>query len=322
MDEVDQSIIRELQRDGRAPFSHIAQAVGVSEHTVARRYRSLLTLGLRVVAQPVPQRLGLTRWLLRLHTTPDASVKIADALARRPDTSWVSIASGGTELYCAVNTRSAHERDALLLHKLPHTPRVVSVSAHCLLHTFRGTTDAWYATSPMTGEDADEGRSQQTALASSPPPGAPLTLDATDEQLLAHLAKDGRATLPELAQATGRSPASVTRRLDRLRSADALRFFVDFAPEHLGFHMLVRLWVRVAPGALGTTGAALAAHPEIPFAAATTGPSNLVASGIFRGTYELYQYLDRRIGTLPGVRSVETAPILREVKRFTYSTTP
>nr|WP_234346008.1 winged helix-turn-helix transcriptional regulator [Streptomyces sp. NRRL F-5755] len=32
------------------------------------------------------------------------------------------------------------------------------------------------------------------------------------------MAKDGRATVSELARAAGRSPASVTRRLDHLRS--------------------------------------------------------------------------------------------------------
>ncbi len=85
--------------------------------------------------------------------------------------------------------------------------------------------------------------------------------------------------------------------------------------------MQVRFWLRVAPGQLGTVGTALAAHPEIPFAAVTTGASNLFATGLFRDTDELYQYLDHRIGTLPGVQSIETTPILREVKRLTYHPT-
>ncbi|MFH8291972.1 Lrp/AsnC family transcriptional regulator [Streptomyces sp. NPDC018059] len=84
--------------------------------------------------------------------------------------------------------------------------------------------------------------------------------------------------------------------------------------------MLVRLWLRVAPGALGTVGRALADHPQIPFAAATTGPCNLVATGHFADTYQLYHYLDHQLGTLPGVQSIETAPILRDVKRVTHGT--
>ncbi|KUL55331.1 hypothetical protein ADL22_00035 [Streptomyces sp. NRRL F-4489] len=316
LDAIDQRLVQELQRDGRAPFARLATAVGVSEHTVARRYRRLHAMGLRVIGVPGRHPAGATRWLLRISCTPDASTKIADALARRPDTAWVSIASGGTELHCAFATRTTGERDALLLHKLPQTPQVVSVSAYCLLHAFDGASDAWHIPVPDT-----QGNEDRTH---TPPPPAPSAsepgLDTVDEQLMAELAKDGRATVSELAHATGRSPASITRRLDHLRSTAALRLAVDYLPEHLGYDMQVRFWLRVAPGQLGTVGTALAAHPEIPFAAVTTGKSNLIATGLFHDTAELYQYLDHRIGTLPGVQSIETTPILREVKRLTYLT--
>ncbi|MEV5381086.1 Lrp/AsnC family transcriptional regulator [Streptomyces nondiastaticus] len=273
-------------------------------------------MGLRVIGVPGRHPAGATRWLLRVSCTPDASTKIADALARRPDTAWVSIASGGTELHCAFATRTTSERDALLLHKLPQTPQVVSVSAYCLLHAFEGASNAWHIPVPESQEDEEE---TTTPPAPAPQPrAANAGLDAVDAQLMAELAKDGRATASELARATGRSPAGITRRLDHLRSTAALRLAVDFIPEHLGYQMQVRFWLRVAPGQLGTVGTALAAHPEIPFAAVTTGPSNLLANGLFRDTDELYHYLDHRIGTLPGVQSIETTPILREVKRLTY----
>ncbi|TJZ57559.1 Lrp/AsnC family transcriptional regulator [Streptomyces piniterrae] len=315
LDALDRGLLQVLQLDGRAAFSGIARQLGVSERTVARRYRRLCTLGLRIVGQPVPLRLGMTRWLLRIHCTPDAAGTIAEALARRPDTSWISLASGGTELYCAVTARTPHDRDALLLDKLPRTPRLVSVSAHCLLRLFTGITSTWYASGLPFG------RAQETDVllpaAELHEPVGPLTLDATDRALLAALAKDGRAGLPELAAATSRSTSSVQRHLDRLRADGALGFSVDFDPQHLGYQMMTHLWLRVAPGELSTIGTTLAAHPEIAFAAATTGPHNLVASGVFRGSDDLYHYLDHRVGSLPGIQAIETAPILREVKRLT-----
>nr|WP_241265719.1 Lrp/AsnC family transcriptional regulator [Streptomyces boncukensis] len=149
---------------------------------------------------------------------------------------------------------------------------------------------------------------------------APLPLDDTDRTLFAELARDGRATLPELAVATGRSPSGIQRRLQRLSSEGALMFAVDFDPRLLGDHMSTRLWLRVAPAHLRTVGEALVTHPEIPFAAAVTGTSNLVASGIFRDPYDLYEYIDQRVGPLPGVQDIETAPTLREVKRVAPAT--
>jgi DNA-binding Lrp family transcriptional regulator len=50
------------------------------------------------------------------------------------------------------------------------------------------------------------------------------------------------------------------------------------------------------------------------FAAATTGATNLVATVICPDMAGLYDYLTRRIGPLPGVERVETAPALRHVK--------
>lgn len=308
LDELGQRLLEALQIDGRAPFSRIARQLDVSERTVARRYQRLRGMGLRIVGQPNAARLGLVRWLLRLHCTPDAAGTIAEALARRADTSWVTLASGGTELYCAVNTRTADERNALLLEKLPRTPKVLSVSAHCMMRIFVGARSTWHATrfgTPAPDPAVDSG----TPL---PPPA----LDATDRVLFTELARDGRATLPELSEATGRSPSSVQRHLERLRAEGALDLLVDFDPQLLGYHMTTRLWLNVAPAHLRTVGEALATHPAIAFAAAITGPSNLVASGVFRTPADLYDYIDRRIGPLPGILSIETAPTLREVKRL------
>ncbi|MFI6644369.1 Lrp/AsnC family transcriptional regulator [Streptomyces sp. NPDC050504] len=314
LDELDQLLLRALQLDGRAPFSRIARDLEVSERTVARRFQRLRELGLRVVGQPVAARLGLARWLLRLHCTPDAAGTIADALARRPDTYWVTLASGGTEVYCALNVRSSAQRDALLLQKLPRTPQVLSVSAHCMLHTFIGATSTWHATRHGRVRTA-QAPPDPYAVDSGTPAPPPLPLDATDRTLFAELARDGRASLPELAAAADRSPSSVQRHLDRLRDEGALSLAVDFDPRHLGHHMPTRIWLNVAPAHLRTVGEALATHPQIAFAAAVTGDANLVANGVFRDPADLYAYVDRRIGRLPGIQSIRTAPTLREVKR-------
>jgi DNA-binding Lrp family transcriptional regulator len=126
--------------------------------------------------------------------------------------------------------------------------------------------------------------------------------------LFTELARDGRATLPELSKATGRSPSSVQRHLERLCREDALDLSVDFDPQLLGYHMSTQLWLNVAPAHLRTLGETLAGHPAIAFAAAITGTSNLVASGVFRTPVDLYGYIDRRIGPLAGIQNLETAP--------------
>ncbi|MEU6258510.1 Lrp/AsnC family transcriptional regulator [Streptomyces sp. NPDC047043] len=315
LDKLDLKLLQALQLDGRAPFNRIAEVLGVSDQTVARRFRRLRSaVHLRVLGITDESRLGRSTWLLRLCCTPDTAEQLADALARRSDTAYVSVISGGTEVMCAMKPRTRQARDELLLDRLQRTPRVTSVSAHCLLHHFYGGRLGWL--SKINALDSDE----QAAL--SPPPvdsaTVPVVLEEEDEALLAVLGRDGRAPLTELQASTGLSESAVRRRLDRLRSSGILYLDVQFDHEHLGNDVVAMLWLTVAPAALADVGRTLASHPEVRFAAATTGQANIVAATLHPSTGELYTYLSDKIGALDGVRSVETALTLREVKQLTY----
>lgn len=57
MDRLDRQILQALQLEGRAPFSRLAAVLGVSEQTIARRYRRLHTQGVvRVLGLIDPAR--------------------------------------------------------------------------------------------------------------------------------------------------------------------------------------------------------------------------------------------------------------------------
>jgi len=73
--------------------------------------------------------------------------------------------------------------------------------------------------------------------------------------------------------------------------------------------------MKVAIAGAGSVGTAIAAHPEVAFVGATTGPTNLLASVVCANTAQLYRYLTTQIGELAGVRHVETAPTIRTIKR-------
>ncbi|WP_084464104.1 Lrp/AsnC ligand binding domain-containing protein [Microtetraspora fusca] len=73
--------------------------------------------------------------------------------------------------------------------------------------------------------------------------------------------------------------------------------------------------MKVEPRALSAVGAALAGHAEADVVAATTGPTNLMAGVTCRDTRALYRYLTERVAPLSGVRELETAPVIRTVKR-------
>jgi hypothetical protein len=107
LDPLDLQVLHALQLNGRAPFSRIATVLGVSDQTVARRYRHLrTTANVRVLGMTDESLLGQQNWIVRLHCVPDVAEQLADALAKRPDTLYVSLMSGGTEVFCGMKPRS------------------------------------------------------------------------------------------------------------------------------------------------------------------------------------------------------------------------
>lgn len=322
LDTLDRQLIHALQIDGRAPFSQIAAALGVSDQTVARRYRKLRTSGsMRVLGLPDARRFGHVEWLVRIQCTPDAASGVAASLARRDDTSWVILTAGGTEIVCFLRTPALGDGTPLLLQKLPRSPRVVDITAHYILNTFSGGPTGWYGRSHDLTHD-------QICLLNRDVPPEPdhdtlVRAQDGDAGLFGALALDGRVGYRELTQASGLSETTVKRRLDYLREVGALYFDVEIDSRLLGYHTKVMLWLSVPPAELDKVGRGLAEHPEVVFAAATTGRTSLAAIVVCRDTKRFYDYLTSHIGPLGVVRSMETAPMIREVKRagsIAYST--
>jgi DNA-binding Lrp family transcriptional regulator len=312
LDDVDRQITHMLTVEPRASFRTIAEVAGISDQTAARRYRRLAeSAGLRVLGVPDGSRLGWVDWFVRLQTTPGSADSIAAALARRPDTQWVNLASGGTEIICMVQARTPEQRDALFLRGLPGSRRVVQISAHSILHNY--TPKAWHGIRSALSPEQLETMARTGQPVHDAAPG--LALQAEDEPLLAELARDGRTSNAALAAAIGWHESTVRRRIDELRRSGLLHFEVDLDGRALGMNVYVMLWLSVEPARLDEAGHALAGHPEVAFAAATTGPANLIGTALFTGTGHLYQYLTGELARLPGVRSVETAPIIRTLKR-------
>jgi DNA-binding Lrp family transcriptional regulator len=245
---------------------------------------------------------------------PDGSLPIARALARRDDISWIMLTSAGAEITCLATTASAGQRDALLLGTLPRARPIVSVDTLCVLRTFSGGATGWAGRAgALTAAQEDQIRHSGTVPLARP--GDPVVLDDQDERMLAELRLDGRLPLTGLAMTLGCSETAAGRRLDRLIASGVLFFDAEIAPEYLGYELQALLWVTVRPADLEATATAAAAHAPVAMAAATSGTTNLVLAVGCRDVAGLYDYLAHDLGRLPGVREVETTPLIRTVKR-------
>ena len=315
----DVRILRALQVDPRVGFATVATVLGLSELTVARRYRRMQRAGMiRVIGVLDPGSLGQSQWMVRLRCRPGSGTAIAEALAQRDDVSWVALSAAGSEVTCAVRSRSQEQRDDLLGRRLPRAAAVIDLQASVMLRQFVGGRGHYWAA--LTGTLTPE---QESALG---PGHGPFTeqpvvrdqspqLSGDDEKLIAALAADGRANLVDLAAAADLTPGRVSRRLHALVSSGVVHIDVEIAPMTLGYRARANLWLRIRPAEIKTVGRAMAQMPEVGFAAAVSGPNNLHAVVHCRDLDELFEFTTDRIGTLPGVEGMEISPISRQIKQ-------
>ncbi|MFH8935896.1 winged helix-turn-helix transcriptional regulator [Streptomyces griseosporeus] len=306
LDIRDQRLIAALQCDGRLSAERAADVLGMSPRTVHRRWQALTADGTcRVIALPArPSAVGAL--LLRIRVLGARRDALAAALAARDDIPFIDLSASGDEILAVSLTRPG-TRDHLVFRELPATRAVTSVSADTILHLFAEAAD--WRHDVLTPDE----RAALTP-ARPPTPPAPDQADQADRDILAALADDARAPAAAVAARTGRPESTVRRRIARLTATGLLRTHVVVDPRCLGLAIDANVLLRVAPDRLDDAGRALAAHPAVHGAFATTGTANLQAAVWMRDLADLYRFLSQDLAGL-GVEAAETVIIGQAVKR-------
>ncbi|WAJ47236.1 Lrp/AsnC family transcriptional regulator [Mycobacterium sp. Aquia_216] len=312
MQALDGHILHALQLSPRAPFRRIAEVIGASEQTVARRYHALRREGvLRVVGVVNPRVYGECQWVVRVRAKPDDLPRLAEALVRRPEVTHVNVLSGGTELVCVVRA-PLDSAEAGLLHRLPRTSTVLDMRVDLVLNVFG---------SPMHAHWTGYGHVLDTlqVAALQPPdcahPDRPAGPTADDQPLLDAVAQDGRISDSALAGLTGWSAARVKRRLVALQAGGTLSYDLDVLPERLGFMLNAIIWVSVAPCHLASVAEQIVRHDEVASVATVSGPANLMIVVICRSAAHLYRYLAERLSTVDHIQSYDVSVRSKRLKQ-------
>ncbi|MFE0511268.1 AsnC family transcriptional regulator [Streptomyces sp. NPDC058964] len=303
LDAWDQRLVAALQCDGRLTAERAAEVLGMSPRTVHRRWRALMADGVcRVIALPArPDPVGAL--FLRIRVLGGRLDALTAALAARPDVPFIDLSASGDEILAVSWTRPG-SRDHLVFRELPATRAVTSVSAVTVLHAFAEASD-W--------RHQVLSEAERTALAPDRTPER-AELDDVDRAVLAVLEDDARAPAAAVAARTGHPESTVRRRVTRLARTGALLTQVVVDPRRLGLDIDANVLMRVAPDRLDAVGRALAVHPAVHGAFATTGASNLHVAVWVRDLEHLYRFITRDLGGL-GVDGVETVIVGQAVKR-------
>ncbi|MFM9373110.1 Lrp/AsnC family transcriptional regulator [Streptomyces sp. Da 82-17] len=145
--------------------------------------------------------------------------------------------------------------------------------------------------------------------------GSP-TVDAVSLAIIEQLQEDGRRPYAAIGKAVGLSEAAVRQRVQKLLDQGVMQIVAVTDPLTVGFRRQAMLGINVE-GDLDPVAEALSAMPEVEYIVITAGSFDLMVEVVCEDDDQLLDVINKRVRTLPGVRSTESFVYLK-LKKQTY----
>ena len=140
IDDIDQRLIQELQKNGRESYSDLAKTLGVVEGTVRKRVKRLLEQDImNIVAVPNVPRLGYGLIsVIGLQCRVENLRAVAEKLAQNPRVCYLAFVTGRYDLLAIVMTQSSQELSHLIEKEIWAIPNIVRTETFINLDTIKG----------------------------------------------------------------------------------------------------------------------------------------------------------------------------------------
>ena len=305
LDDTDLACLIALQADPRASWRELGAATGIAERTVARRIKRLMDAdALRVIAEADPLATGrgvvLHAWV---RCRSGRVAEAAEALATLAITQLVVTLAGTADLMAELTLADTADMPDVVTRVLPSIDGVEQVEARLVLRPFR-RAGQWRIQADGAAPEAPDPASQ-----------TPVALTEPEQRIVAHLMRDGRASLAELSAHAEVSEPTAQRLLQHLVERRALSFRVEVEPALVGFPVEAVISVQVRPQVVDALAAHLALDPNTRCLFGTSGASQLFWHVLCRDILHLWDVVTRRLGELDGVLASEVGVVMRAYKR-------
>ncbi|WP_211877003.1 Lrp/AsnC family transcriptional regulator [Pseudarthrobacter albicanus] len=308
--ELDLEIVNALQINPRADWSRVADVLGLSGPTIARRWTALADQGLAwITPAPGPRYLN-AGWsaFVHLSSLPGEHEALIRRLCAEPAFGTVSLVSGPHDLFVDCFASSHEELMGIVTGGFADLPGVTRREVVFVTELYRQASE-WRS---GTLEPA---LARLMAKESLPVPSAyaPDRLDAT---LLEELARDGRASWAELGAACGVSPQTARRRVERFLAAGYMTMRCDTSVAARQGLREVSLSLNVPATQVDAIGRYFAGLPSCRLSAQVLGAQNLLVTLWVRDYLEVQGHERELAARAPGSTVISREAVVRTYKRL------
>ncbi|BDI23445.1 Lrp/AsnC family transcriptional regulator [Herbiconiux sp. L3-i23] len=298
--DLDKRIVVALQRDGRASWRAVADAVGGTVTTVARRGQQLIADGVvRIAAIPALGAEGpYDSFWVRINATPGRHLEVAAELAKNPSVRFCTLVTGSYDVIAELVVRGGATRYPELIGGLQSIDGVARWRSDLIMHVYKVSLD-WGR--QLYGELLGPVGDGELVTSASLEDCGPEHFDAADLEILAVLREDGRETFQAIADRIGLNESSVRRRYERMRAARCVDVLTLVPSAALGMGAETILTVTVAPDRVDQVARELARYPFVRYLAALLDENALLCEVIAPSVPELYAFIRDSLAHLDGV---------------------
>lgn len=284
------TVVKQLQRDGRTPYSVIARSVGVTEKTVRRIIGELLERrAIDITAVTFPPLLGYRAMALALLLTDSTRPRhdVADELAALDSIDYAAITTGPTDLMVNMVCKDLDELDSFIESqvRIVAGARLVEVAPYLSLRYQRPSRSGPAIAVPTVVTPDD------------------VTVDSLDRGIILALGQDGRVPYLQLASTLGVSESQIRVRVKKLTGMGALRIMAIVDPVFLGFETMAWLAVKLSGHGSASVVESLIAMEPVSYIAETAGSFDLMIELVCIDERELLESLDQ-IRQIEGILTV------------------
>ncbi|NYD74677.1 DNA-binding Lrp family transcriptional regulator [Leifsonia soli] len=314
LDDLDRRIIVALQHDGRASWTAIADMVGSSSATVARRGQQLVQDGVvRIAVVPALGSSGqVDTFLVRLNCRPGTQLEVAAALVEHADVRFLTLVTGQYDIMAEVVVTGGAAHYPQLIQQLQSIAGIKRWRSDLIMHVHKVRHD-W--SRQLFAETMKLPQEDEKASLVDAEMCEPDHLDEADRRILAALRDDGRVTFQAIGDRTGMNESSVRRRFDRMRANHCLDILTLVPAAALGMGAETLLLVKVAPSRLEAVAQELSGYPAVRYLASLLDDNSLFCELITPSVAELNQFISHTLSVLDGVEGWTGAMELLYLKR-------
>jgi len=302
MDELDQKLLKVLQRAGFQKIRALASRLGVGERTVYRRINTMRSEGvIKVIAIPDFVSFGYRAWAkIGIKVKPRALAYVASQLAHNPSIYFVACSYGNFDIIIAVHFLNIEILTDFINSELVKINGILSTETMVLSSPRKYYNFCWQ---PPPFKKAKNGWDRYLDAG---PSYSHFKLDQVDRNILSFLMEDGLTRPATIKSKLGIGESTVRKRMKSMQNNGVYKIVAVPNPELLEDNVWATMGITINKRPAHEILDAIVKHPEVYLASVSIGRFNLVIAVRFGNIDFLNHFVTVDLPAIDGVSYVET----------------